>query len=49
MMKVILKKKGYPITKEILRVQEMLFTKRDDKDWLYNVINVIQIKEIIEK
>lgn len=35
MFTVILKKKGYPITKEIGRVKEMLFTKREDRDWLY--------------
>lgn len=35
MFKVVLKEKGYPITKEIGKVKEMFFTKRDSKDWLY--------------
>lgn len=35
MIKVVLKEKGYPITKEIGKVKEMLFTERDGKDWLY--------------
>lgn len=35
MFKVILKEKGHPITKKIEKVKEMLFIKKDNKDWLY--------------
>ena len=35
MFKVVLKEKGYPITKEIGKVKKMLFGKYNNRDWLY--------------